>query len=33
MIRMIERMVTQGKWIFYGGVVIFFVFCYSVLRW
>lgn len=32
-IRMIERRATQDKWIFYGGVVIFFVFCYFVLRW
>lgn len=32
-IRMIERRAGQDKWIFYGGVVVFFVFCYFVLRW
>lgn len=32
-IRMIERRASQDKWIFYGGVVIFFVFCYLVLKW
>ncbi|KAF3937361.1 Membrin-11 [Dactylella cylindrospora] len=32
-IRMIERRAKEDKWIFYGGVVVFFVFCYLVLRW
>ncbi|KAI5844972.1 hypothetical protein DFP73DRAFT_526448 [Morchella snyderi] len=32
-IRMIERRAAQDKWIFYGGVIVFFVFCYLVLRW
>lgn len=32
-IRMIERRASQDKWIFYGGVITFFVFCYLVLRW
>jgi Golgi SNAP receptor complex protein 2 len=32
-IRMIERRAKQDKWFFYGGVVIFFGFCYLVLRW
>ncbi|KAF2760592.1 V-snare-domain-containing protein [Pseudovirgaria hyperparasitica] len=32
-IRMVERRAKQDKWIFYAGVVIFFVFCYFVLRW
>lgn len=32
-IRMIERRAGQDKWIFYGGVIVFFVFCYFVLRW
>ncbi|KAF8477100.1 synaptobrevin [Kalaharituber pfeilii] len=32
-IRMIERRAMQDKWIFYGGVVVFFGFCYLVLRW
>jgi len=32
-IRMIERRAAQDKWIFYGGVVVFLVFCYFVLRW
>ncbi|RPB25722.1 putative v-SNARE protein Bos1 [Terfezia boudieri ATCC MYA-4762] len=32
-IRMIERRATQDKWIFYSGVVVFFLFCYFVLRW
>ena len=32
-IRMIERRAMQDKWIFYGGVVTFFVFCYFVLKW
>jgi Golgi SNAP receptor complex protein 2 len=32
-IRMVERRAKQDKWIFWGGVVVFFVFCYFVLRW
>jgi Golgi SNAP receptor complex protein 2 len=32
-IRMVERRARQDKWIFWGGVVIFFTFCYLVLRW
>jgi len=32
-IRMVERRATQDKWIFYSGVILFFVFCYFVLRW
>jgi len=32
-IRMIERRAMQDKWIFYGGVAVFFVFCYFVLKW
>jgi Golgi SNAP receptor complex protein 2 len=32
-IRMVERRAKQDKWIFWGGVIVFFVFCYFVLRW
>lgn len=32
-IKMVERRAKQDKWIFYGGVITFFVFCYLVLRW
>jgi golgi SNAP receptor complex member 2 len=32
-IRMVERRAKQDKWIFWGGVIIFFVFCYFVIRW
>ena len=32
-IRMVERRAKQDKWIFWGGVIVFFVFCYLVLRW
>jgi Golgi SNAP receptor complex protein 2 len=32
-IRMVERRAKQDKWIFWAGVVVFFVFCYFVLRW
>ena len=32
-IRMVERRAKQDKWIFWGGVVVFFVFCYLVLRY
>lgn len=31
-IRMIERRAKQDKWIFWAGVLVFFVFCYLVLR-
>ena len=31
-IRMVERRAKQDKWIFWGGVVVFFTFCYLVLR-
>ncbi|KAF2429376.1 transporter bos1 [Tothia fuscella] len=32
-IRMVERRARQDKWIFWAGVIVFFGFCYSVLRW
>ncbi|KAF2496941.1 transporter bos1 [Lophium mytilinum] len=32
-IRMVERRAKQDKWIFWAGVVIFFVFCYMVLKY
>ncbi|KAI9757440.1 MAG: hypothetical protein M4579_003456 [Chaenotheca gracillima] len=32
-IRMVERRAKQDKWIFWAAVVVFFVFCYLVLRW
>lgn len=32
-IRMVERRAKQDKWIFWGGVVVFFGFCYLVLRY
>ncbi|KIW08700.1 uncharacterized protein PV09_00647 [Verruconis gallopava] len=32
-IRMVERRARQDKWIFWGGVVVFFLFCYLVLKW
>ncbi|KAE9963629.1 hypothetical protein BLS_009106 [Venturia inaequalis] len=32
-IRMVERRAKQDKWIFWGGVVVFFVFCFFVIRW
>ncbi|KAI9763524.1 MAG: protein transport protein bos1 [Candelina submexicana] len=32
-IRMVERRAKQDKWIFWAGVIIFFVFCYLVVRW
>ncbi len=32
-IRMVERRSKQDKWIFWGGVVVFCIFCYLVLRW
>jgi golgi SNAP receptor complex member 2 len=31
--RMVERRAKQDKWIFWGGVVVFIIFCYLVLRW
>lgn len=31
-IRMVERRAKQDKWIFWGGVVIFFLFCWLVLH-
>ena len=31
-IRMVERRAKQDKWIFYGGVVIFFAFCWLVIH-
>ncbi|KAH8809163.1 hypothetical protein F5884DRAFT_734048 [Xylogone sp. PMI_703] len=32
-IQMIERRAKQDKWIFWVGVIVFFVFCYLVLKW
>ena len=32
-IRMVERRAKQDKWIFWGGVIVFFIFCYFVLKW
>ncbi|GAB1731908.1 hypothetical protein NU195Hw_g9279t1 [Hortaea werneckii] len=32
-IRMVERRAKEDKWIFWGGVVVFIVFVYLVLRW
>jgi len=32
-IRMVERRARQDKWIFWSCVVVFFVFCYFVLKW
>jgi len=32
-IRMVERRAKQDKWIFWGGVILFFVFAYFVIRW
>jgi Golgi SNAP receptor complex protein 2 len=31
-IRMVERRAMQDKWFFYSGVVVFFVFCFVVVR-
>jgi Golgi SNAP receptor complex protein 2 len=31
-IRMIERRAKQDKWIFWGGVIVFFLFCWLVLH-
>jgi hypothetical protein len=32
-IRMVERRAKQDKWIFWGGVVIFVLFCWAVLHY
>jgi Golgi SNAP receptor complex protein 2 len=32
-IRMVERRAKEDKWIFWGGVLVFCVFVYFVLRW
>ena len=32
-IRMVERRAKQDKWIFYGGVLIFFAFCWLVIHY
>ncbi|OCK79713.1 vesicle transport V-SNARE protein [Lepidopterella palustris CBS 459.81] len=32
-IRMVERRAKQDKWVFWGGVVVFFGFCYLVIRY
>ena len=32
-IRMVERRARQDKWIFWVGVILFFVFAYFVIRW
>ena len=32
-IRMVERRALQDKWIFGGCVILFFTFCYFVLKW
>lgn len=32
-IRMIERRARQDKWIFWAGVVVFFLFCWLVLHY
>jgi len=32
-IRMVERRAKQDKWIFWAGVVVFFGFCWLVLRY
>lgn len=31
-IRMVERRAKQDKWIFWGGVVVFFAFCWLVIH-
>jgi DNA-binding XRE family transcriptional regulator len=31
-IRMVERRAKQDKWIFWGGVLVFFGFCWAVLH-
>ena len=32
-IRMVERRAKQDKWIFWGGVIIFFLFCWLVIHY
>jgi len=32
-IRMVERRAKQDKWIFWGGVIVFVIFVYLVLKW
>lgn len=32
-IRMVERRAKQDKWIFWGGVVVFFLFCWLVIHY
>lgn len=32
-IRMVERRAKQDKWIFWGGVIAFFAFCWLVLHY
>ena len=32
-IRMVERRAKEDKWIFWGGVVIFFLFCWLVIHY
>ncbi|KAG9788286.1 Protein transport protein BOS1 [Exophiala dermatitidis] len=32
-IRMVERRAMQDKWIFWGGVVVFFLFCFLVIHY
>lgn len=32
-IRMVERRAKQDKWIFYAGVVVFFLFCWLVIHY
>ena len=32
-IRMVERRAKQDKWVFWGGVVVFVIFVYFVIRW
>lgn len=32
-IRMVERRAMQDKWIFWGGVIVFFGFCWLVLHY
>lgn len=32
-IRRVERRAKQDKWLFWGGVAVFFVLCYYILKW
>lgn len=32
-IKMVERRAKEDKWIFYGGIVVFMLFCYFVIKW